>query len=268
MRLPAASPAMLLLLALPLSAQSAPASGSGGWTPPADHGEAVRQAHVDLAILDLLLEARPDDDWYRVQRLRTLHFLAVEEEAQLRQVDREAAGMLDRADRGEEASRAVARAYQGAAEVLRAKHALWPGTKNRHLRNGLAVLDSLVTRHPAEAEIRYLRLVSTAYLPFFFGRGASAEEDAAALALLLLSDPIAFPAPALAAMTGVLLETGRLDGGTGERVRRLREAVMETMPADRGAALGPPSRGLRDRLLASGFAEDPARSGPGSGGGR
>jgi hypothetical protein len=232
---------MLILPLPPVAAQSAgPSEPTGGWVPPADHGEAVRRAHRDLELLDGLLDSRPDDAWYRLQRLRLLYFLGVDQQEHLARVDEEAARIAFLRGRDGRETAPVAAAYRGAAEVLRAKHALWPGTKTRHLKAGLAVLDELVAQHPDDPEIRYLRLVSTAYLPFLFGRRDGARQDARALSELLLAERVSFPAPTLVAMTGVLLESGRLDGEVRRRIEALRNAAAATAPSDPLLALALP----------------------------
>lgn len=256
--------AMVIVPPPMLSAQSNPAPGSaGGWVPPADHREAVQRAQRDLALLDAVLERRPDDPWYRVQRLRLLYFLGVEREENLVLVDQEAGRLARLAEPPRRELEALAAAYRGAAEVLRARHAVWPGTKTRHLRVGLAELDRLVADHPDDPEIRYLRLVSTAYLPFIFGRRESAREDAATLAGLLLQERTAFPSTTLVAMTGVLLESGRLDEEPRREIRLLRDRAVAETPTDpvlalkvpaspRPSAAGPAGSGVPDEASPSG----------------
>lgn len=243
--------ACLLFVVVPnaLAGQSSSSRSEEGWTPQADHAEAVRRAVRDLAVLGALLEPRPDDAWYRTQRLRTLYFLAVDDRDRLDDIDREA-DLIAALPGAGDSLRALAGAYRGATEVLRAKHGLWPGTRNRHLREGLRVLDGLVEGHPTHPEIRYLRLVSTAYLPFFLGRRETAAADAVALAALLLDNPPALPPVTLVAMTDVLLDGGRLDSSTRHRIRLFREIAMEEDPVDPVAALSVPPTRTRDRLAA------------------
>lgn len=73
------------------------------------------------------------------------------------------------------------RAYAGALEVMRAKHAFWPVRKLKYVKRGLRVLDELVTERPRNAEVRYLRLISCYYLPGLFNRGESVAADFAVL---------------------------------------------------------------------------------------
>ena len=76
-------------------------------------------------------------------------------------------------------------AYSAALVILQAKHALWPHKKLRYVRRGLDELDGLVRAHPADVEVRYLRLLSCYYLPSFFGRAWSVKEDREVLRNLL-----------------------------------------------------------------------------------
>ena len=100
-------------------------------------------------------------------------------------------------------------AYRGAFTVLRAKHGLWPPDRLRHTRNGLAVLDSVETAHPAHAEARYLRLMSAYYLPGLFGRGWSVRDDFAALARLLPAVQDEYPVELYGAIVRFVLRNGR-----------------------------------------------------------
>lgn len=113
-------------------------------------------------------------------------------------------------------------AYRGALITLRAKHALWPVTKMRHLRDGLEVLDSVVARQPQHAEARYLRLMSCYYLPGILGRGHSVREDFAELAHLLPHVRGRYPAPLYGAIVRFVLDQGRL---TTEQRRPLEAAL-------------------------------------------
>ena len=68
-------------------------------------------------------------------------------------------------------------AYLGALKVLRARHARWPIARLSHLRAGMADLDRAVAEAPSHLEVRYLRLVSEAHLPWPFRRDAVVTED-------------------------------------------------------------------------------------------
>ena len=99
-------------------------------------------------------------------------------------------------------------AYRGAFTLLRAKHGTWPPDRLRHTRDGLAVLDSLITEHPDHAEARYLRLMSCYYLPRILGRGGSVRDDFAALARLLPSVRTDYPPEVYQAIVDFVLRNG------------------------------------------------------------
>jgi hypothetical protein len=100
-------------------------------------------------------------------------------------------------------------AYSGAFTTLRAKHGIWPPDRLRHVRNGLAVLDSVIAAHPGHAEARYLRLMSCYYLPGILGRGWSVRDDFAALARLLPSVRTQYPAELYRVIVRFVLDKGR-----------------------------------------------------------
>jgi hypothetical protein len=106
-------------------------------------------------------------------------------------------------------AQATLAAYHGAFTTLRAKHGSWPPDRLRHLRQGLAVMDSVVAAHPHHAEARYLRLMSCYYLPRVLGRGWSVRDDFAALARLLPSVRGDYPPELYRAIVRFVMEHGR-----------------------------------------------------------
>ncbi len=100
-------------------------------------------------------------------------------------------------------------AYRGAFTLLRAKHGTWPPDRLRHTRDGLAVLDSVITEHPDHAEARYLRLMSCYYLPRILGRGWSVRDDFAALSRLLPSVREQYPPELYQAIVDFVLKNGQ-----------------------------------------------------------
>jgi hypothetical protein len=227
----------LTLAPLPAMAQvRSDAAGGGGsgeiaWTPGEGHALVVQRARAELRLIDAQLSLPgQDSDWLRLHRLRLLYLLGVEEEGRLAQVDAEAQRLRSAGTAVAPADRALIDAYAAATEVLRAKHAFWPQTKVRHLRTGLDRLDALVSSHPAHAEIRYLRLVSTAYLPSILGRREGVSADAARLVELLEAGARhALPPGTVAGMTGVLVEAGRLPAPLSRRARELYNEALARM---------------------------------------
>ena len=185
-----------------------------------------RLPHVAL-VTGLLLLATATPAWTRVAdpftRLREQYLLAVERESAipqgLRTIEELRAGGMARPGSAEDA---VLTAYRGALVPLRAKHAVWPPTRLRHLREGLAVLDRAAPAHPEQVEVRSLRLLSCYYLPGVLGRGWSVREDFAALARLLPGARDAYPPELYGAIVRFVLENGRL----AERERRALGAAL------------------------------------------
>jgi hypothetical protein len=81
--------------------------------------------------------------------------------------------------------RAVTRGYEGALRALEGRHGFWPHRRISDLRRGLDLLDGQLADTPNEPEVRYLRLVSTAFLPGILGRGGTVGADLEILARLL-----------------------------------------------------------------------------------
>jgi hypothetical protein len=112
-----------------------------------------------------------------LQRLRTEYLLAVEDPTHLAGAW-ETHRALVRTPWGRSTSAsALLEGYRGALLALEAKHGSWPLGRVRDLQAGLGILDTQVAKTPRETEVRYLRLVSAAYLPSLFRRGAEADED-------------------------------------------------------------------------------------------
>lgn len=167
-----------------------------------------------------------------LQQVRAAWVMAVDEAAW---IDIGVARLDELTARG--ASPALVGAYRGAFAMLRSKHAWAPRAKWRYAQEGLAALDRAVALEQADPEIRYLRLMSCYYLPFFFGRGDSVAADLDALARLLPEAEGAYPEAWYEGVVQFVLEHGELDL---ERARTLRETLGSTGDA---AESGAPGRG-------------------------
>jgi hypothetical protein len=120
-----------------------------------------------------------------LQRLRTLHLLAVDDEDQLAPAW-SAHGALEATVWGRTPEgQAVTGAFAGALHALEGRHGFWPHRRIGDLRRGLELLDRQVAERPGQLEVRYLRLVSTAFLPSILGRGESVQADLEVVAELL-----------------------------------------------------------------------------------
>jgi hypothetical protein len=157
--------------------------------------------------------------------VRALYYAAVERAAAIQPaMDRVEALRAEAAPASDLA--AVLAAYEGAVVTLRAKHGSWPPSRLRHMRNGLATLDSVVATHPALAEPRYLRLMSCYYLPAILGRKGSVREDFDALATLLPGERGRIPAELHAAIVRFVVEHGELP----DERRRALEDLLAAAP--------------------------------------
>jgi hypothetical protein len=191
--------------------------------------EARGLALRDLEALDRCVAGSGFTSETGIQRLRTEYLLAVEDRRHL-QPAWETHRSLSRAPWGRSPSGiAILEGYRGALLALQAKHGFWPHTRVRDLRLALGVLDAQVSSTPGEAEVRYLRLVSAAYLPSLFGRGAQADEDLEALAIALPARTRDFPMRTWTAMADtvegfvVRRPWGRSSPTTPELIRALRD---------------------------------------------
>lgn len=166
----------------------------------------------------------------RLERVRLLFSLSVAQEAYIEIARDEIA----RLEQSHDSLFAVLEAHRGALDVVEGKHAFWPHSKVSHVRRGLHRLDALVAQHPNEPEIRFLRLVGCYFLPFFFGRGDTAQEDIRALAQLLPETQGTFSEAAFQATVDFLLDYGDLPS---DQEKVLLEAAASVQSDDRGGAL-------------------------------
>jgi hypothetical protein len=119
----------------------------------------------------------------------------------------------------------VAEAYRGALEVVRAKHARWPPNKLGHLKRGGEILDALVTGHPDHLEVRYLRLASYVFLPFFLKREEEVRVDMETLAAGLSNGRSEFTPWMYPAVVKFVLDNGELDEATRSQLTRSVEGT-------------------------------------------
>jgi len=139
----------------------------------------------DLSSLRSCSGAAPSDPAVLLQTLRSRYLLAVDDRPALAEAwDAHSALARSPWVRSGE-GRAVLEAYRGALYALEARHGFWPTTRLRELRRGLDLLDAQVRERPDHLEVRYLRLVSTAFLPGIAGRSGTVDEDLDAMARIL-----------------------------------------------------------------------------------
>lgn len=177
------------LVAAALAAIVSTAPATEPPTAPTKASSMFREGEAHLRELDRRIAGDSSNATLRRDRLRTLYFLSVADGKWLSPASRE----LGRLAREGSVGTDLRDAYLGAFDVVRAKHALWPPSKLDFLKAAEPRLDSAAKRSPDDIEVRYLRLMSCYYLPFFFGRSWSVREDFDALARLLPASLDAVP---------------------------------------------------------------------------
>jgi hypothetical protein len=153
----------------------------------------------------------PHGTWPRDREvLRALHFLSVESRDRLEEARDSLTVLAGRYD-GNERAEFLLTAFEGALEVVRAKHARWPPNKLKHLGAGADLLDRVVQERPEDPEARYLRFSSYAFLPFFLRRDGELKEDTDFLAGTLGDVPPVFPPGVWEAVVQSVLNAGMLN---------------------------------------------------------
>jgi hypothetical protein len=184
----------------------------------------------------------PDASWksppgWATERLWALYFLSVEE----KRWEGPAVALADSLAALQLPGDRQVRALGGALEVVRAKNSRWPPNKLEHLRRGLDILDGLAEDAPEDPAVRYLRLVSCYYLPFFLDRDESVRKDLGVLPTLLLEKGDAFSPPIRRVVVDFVLDKGEMTNPVRTR--------LEDMLGELSSAFGPAPESL-----------DPARS--------
>ena len=178
--------------------------------------QAGTEAH--LSKVEARVALAPEDSLLQLERVRALYFVAVEQERRLEPA-RTALAQLRADYTGMAAAQApLLLAYEGALELLRAKHGTWPLARWQATRRGLRQLDAAVAAAPAHPEVRYLRLISCYYLPGIFGRGDSVREDFDALATLLPTVSGDYPREFMRDVARFVLAHAELDARSRERL--------------------------------------------------
>ncbi|MEO6098061.1 MAG: hypothetical protein ABIW76_21325 [Fibrobacteria bacterium] len=184
------------------------AAAADAETAPQERKDVFKQGLRELAAADAESARYPDSLPLHFNRLRILYVLGVKEERFLREGEQTQAWLESRAK--DEASTQLLLAYRGALRVARAKHGFNLNRKWENLKAGIPLLDSAVAQSPRQPELRYLRLVSNYYLPFFLGRKGKVGEDFTALARLLPESAGDYPPKWFLNVAGFVLEKGKL----------------------------------------------------------
>lgn len=202
-----------MIAAASLAADPPKAPGSGD--------PMFRQGEAHLADLEKRIARDTGNAPLRHERLRNLYFLSVSDNKWLST----AVQSLSWLERHDAIGDDLRSAYLGAFEVVRAKHALWPPSKLEFLKRAEPLLDSAAARSPDDVEVRYLRLMSCYYLPFFFGRSWSVKSDFDALARLLPGAGGTLPPGLLATVAKFVLDKhGSLTATQRAKLKATHEA--------------------------------------------
>lgn len=180
---------LFTLIGGPLMAQTPEIEGTGGILLP---GEARTRALEDLETLERCQE-RPASPALQLQRLRSQYLLAVDSQEALRPAQELVDALARTPWATSTEGRPLVVAYRGSLRALEARHGFWPTRRIRDLREGFQLLDQQVTETPDHVEVRYLRLMSAAFLPGLFGRGDGVREDLQVLARTLPQSADALP---------------------------------------------------------------------------
>ncbi|TVP43125.1 MAG: hypothetical protein EA350_14180 [Gemmatimonadales bacterium] len=232
----------------PLAAQSgAPspdrpgADGTGEVHLPDD---ARSTALADLAALDVCFASRASSPEADLQRLRTLYLLAVDDKPGLERAWGAHRKLVTSGWARTPGGRAVVDGYRGALIALEARHGFWPHARIRDLRQALDLLDGLVEASPTQEEVRYLRLVSTAFLPGILGRSGTVDTDLEILARRLPQVTGRYPLRTWTAMADTVEELLAARGvGAADEVRvglrsARRTAAAAAIPLVPGCRVG------------------------------
>ena len=189
-------------------------------------------AELRLQELESLAPTETDGIEDSLERIRAMYLLSVDEGDWVDEVKDSLSALELRIPQGSEDGFTLD-AYRGALEVVRAKHSRWPPNKLKHLGNGAAVLDNLVARNPGNLEVRYLRLASYLFLPFFLRR-----DDSVAADLGILVDELPYQASAFSpftyrAMVRFVLDNGALEGEERTQLEGILEAEEGNQPEKR-----------------------------------
>lgn len=234
------SASRLIILSL-LALLATPWVGHTQETPGPEAG--FSEVRRELERLNDLLDAAPHRTDLHLDRIRVLYILALEDRDALDEALRSIEGVEPRAIHQEPAFLPLLKAYGGALEALKGKHARWPPNKVSHVNEGLATLDAQVDAAGQIPEIRYLRLVTGYFLPFFFNRGDVVQEDLRILRESLPGDGVT-PPGVRALIARFLLEHGEPDSAQRTALMAGWVRACDALIRDHSACTDPPETGV------------------------
>lgn len=98
-------------------------------------------------------------------------------------------------------------AYKGASKTFYARYSWNPYKKWEQLKKGMAAINQAATKKPEDAEIRFIRLSISYYLPDFLGYGDHMEADKNQIIKCLRQDKAHKPEKVKQVMANFLLDT-------------------------------------------------------------
>lgn len=114
-----------------------------------------------------------------------------------------------------------AEVYIGALVALRGKHALFPYTKLKWARRGLAIMDTGLKKSPNDIEALFIHGTTCYYLPFFFRRRDDAQRDFKKIIKLMPQQMHAYAPKLIKNIAGFLLENAKLTNDEKIYLQRL-----------------------------------------------
>ena len=121
----------------------------------------------------------------------------------------------------------LALTYIGALTALKGKFASFPYTKYKHVKKGLKLMDIGMLKSPENIEARFIRGTTCYYLPFFFKRKKTAENDFKNIVKQLNTDYLHYDKQIILNVTAFLLENAKLNIEEKEIVKNVQNIISK-----------------------------------------
>jgi hypothetical protein len=119
----------------------------------------------------------------------------------------------------------LALTYTGALTALKGKFAFFPFTKVRRVKEGLTLMDQGILLDPKNIESRFIRGMTCYYLPFFFKRKKTAQNDFRIIVQQLQTDYPKYEAQMVLNITNFLSENVELNPEEKEIIENIQNIV-------------------------------------------
>jgi 5'(3')-deoxyribonucleotidase len=127
----------------------------------------------------------------------------------------------------EKACKGLALTYIGALTALRGKYAFSPIAKYRHVLNGLRLMDQGIAKSRDNIEARFIRGMTCFYLPFFFNRKKTAQNDFRTIVKQLHKEYHLYDAQLIMNVTDFLLEQADLNTEEIRMIKKIQKRISE-----------------------------------------